>query len=232
MIMSRKSIKGAIIGTLVVIIMFLIFISIFSAVIIKEKVFYDNAEKVYGTVDEVSKHTSYSRRGRRTTYTFYVSYMTVDGQQYKRVKAEYVNVNGSAYSRGDNIVVAYDVNNPKKIGVGTYSNNIVNIIMLVVFGALTVYFFVLILKNYKKLKTTKNLMTNGIKGVSQITNITTTGRGKNTAYIIDCVAINPMNGQPMQTSGKVQNIKNLGINKTLDTYFDPQEPEIYFINLD
>lgn len=233
MLASRKQLKNANKGLFIIILTIGLVIGTFIFISLAEYNFYKNADKVIGEINDITVSTHRGRRGTRTTtYRYYINYTTADGQKYNNVLAKYNGgLRGTNYSKGTPVIVYYNKSNPREIGLVGYSANITSIVILVVFGIIAIFVLGGVFKNLKRLKLINFLINNGIRDTAVITNIETI-RGRK-GYVISCSAVNPLNGQQIFASCTVPTIKNLGIgiNYQLNAYFDPQEPEIYFIDL-
>ena len=229
MIVSMRSLKFTMLSTIAVILLVLPFLIEACISISQKYTFYQGAEKVYGVVDKTDR---YSSQGKTKKYSFYVSYTTLAGENYNNIKAEYVNIDGEDYKIGDSVIVFYDKNIPTKTGIGTYSSN-GEIPIIVIFLALIIWMAVMLFKSYKELKVSNFLINNGIKGFSEITNITCKGIGKYKRYTIYYVVTHPIyqtRSHHIQDLDRVS-ASHLFIGQSFTAYFDKNNPLTYRINL-
>lgn len=236
MIVSFKDLKFIIAGLIFLILIWLYLGFDMVTPVIEEYTFYNASEQVYGVVNNIEKYQKISGRSYVTRYNFYVSYETLDGKKYDNIKAKYNNLNEGSYKKGDTILVAYDKNNPTKIGVNTYSLSVMDIVIFIMYIAAIAYIIFQLTKSCIDFKKAKSLIKNGIRGVAEITNIVPKGTGRYRVYTIYYVFSHPYsannNHSVAMGKTKASSAKRLYAHQRLDVYFDPENPNVYCLNID
>lgn len=235
MIFSSRSSKFNIICIFVVLIcIYGLFIKI-NVPVVQEHNFYKTAEQTYGTVDKIEEYSRYAGRSYVTDYHCYISYTTLDGTQYNNIKAKYVNIKEDKYEQGNDVIVAYDKNNPTITGVGSFApySDILGSIFLLI---LMVVIMLILLKLYKELRLCTFLINNGTTAFAKITNITSWGFGQYRAYTVYYSLTNPITNIPIYNFKKIDQrtiptVRNLCVGQLLPAYFDPRNPAVYCIKL-
>ena len=220
------------VGSILVIVIFALFSTVFLCIGIFGKMSVDNfmstAQKTDAKITEIEVYYHKDSDGdRHKRHRVYVEY-TVDGKSYE---AKLNSYNSSMYE-GKIIEVYYDPYNPGKIMTDDSAFFIIFTCVGGAFAALTIAVIVTLLvtkKKHQNLITTGTPYTGTIIDVRVITNIKVNGRHP---YRADCEVINPITQERYLFSSEnvYTEIRHL-IGAPVVVYMDNQNPSKHYVDI-